>query len=62
MKKKETDHTGEHHDKKKRPVDILSQDKGTINRNPLHSDLSEKPEKENKAVRDNEEKGKKSTH
>ncbi|MEI3799454.1 hypothetical protein SAMN05660461_4166 [Chitinophaga ginsengisegetis] len=61
MKKKETDHTGEYHDRKKKPVDILDQDKGTTTRNPLHGDLSDKPEKENKAVRDSEA-GKKSKH
>ncbi|MFY0253077.1 hypothetical protein ACDQ55_03900 [Chitinophaga sp. 30R24] len=43
----------------KKPVDILDQDKGSTTRNPLHGDLSEQPEKENKIVRDNEESGQK---
>lgn len=52
MKKKKT--PGQHYDKQKKPVDILSQDKGTYTRNPLHGNLSESPEKENKVVRDND--------
>lgn len=39
---------------KKRPAEVLTTDKGSVNRNPLHGDLSESPEKENKAVRDSE--------
>ncbi|SEW10227.1 hypothetical protein [Chitinophaga arvensicola] len=61
MKKKETDHAGEYQDRKKKPVDILDSDKGTTTTNPMHGDLSEKPEKENKAVRDSEA-SKKSKH
>jgi len=34
------------------PVEILKTDKADNSRNPLHADLSEKPEKENAAVRD----------
>ena len=52
MKKKKT--PGQHYDKLKKPVDILSQDNGTHTRNPLHGNLSESPEKENKVVRDND--------
>lgn len=45
---------------RKRPVEILTTDKGTVTRNPLHGDLSESPEKENKVVRDSEKNSKKS--
>ena len=62
LKKKEEEHaSGEYRQKKKKPVDILDPDKGTTTRNPLHGDLSESPEKENKAVRD-DEKNKKAKH
>ncbi|WP_143308607.1 hypothetical protein [Chitinophaga vietnamensis] len=44
--------------RKKKPVKILDTDKGGVTRNPLHGDLSSKPEEENKAVRYNEEKDK----
>ena len=44
---------------KKKPVKILDTDKGTNTRNPLHGDLSESPEEENKAVRDSEKNKKK---
>ncbi|MET6999156.1 hypothetical protein [Chitinophaga defluvii] len=37
---------------KQHPVEILSTDKAANGRNPMHGDLSEKPEKENKTVRD----------
>jgi hypothetical protein len=45
---------------KKRPAQVLTTDKGTVTRNPLHGDLSEPPEEENKAVRDSEKNTKKS--
>jgi hypothetical protein len=41
-------------DKQKKPVDILKTGKGGNTRNPLRADLSEKPAKENKAVRERE--------
>ncbi|MBC9931713.1 hypothetical protein [Chitinophaga qingshengii] len=43
---------------KKKPAPVLTTDKGTVTRNPLHGDLSASPEKENKAVRDSEKKKK----
>ena len=62
MKKKAAEQaSGEYRQRKKKPVDILDPDKGTTTRNPLHGDLSESPEKENKAVRD-DEKNKKAKH
>jgi hypothetical protein len=39
-------------DKKKKPAEILKTGKASNTRNPLRADLSEKPAKENKAVRE----------
>lgn len=39
---------------KQHPAEVLSTDKAVNGRNPMHGDLSEKPEKENKTVRDEE--------
>lgn len=41
----------EYHQEKQKPVKILKTSKADNSRNPLHGDLSEKPEDENKAVR-----------
>jgi hypothetical protein len=38
------------------PVDVLKTEKADNSRNPLHADLSEEPEKENAAVRDQDTK------
>jgi hypothetical protein len=38
------------------PVEILKTKKADNSRNPLHADLSEKPEEENAAVRDQDTK------
>jgi len=62
MKKRATEqNTAADHEREKKPVDILDQDKGTTTRNPMHGDLSDTPEKENKAVR-NSEASKKKKH
>jgi len=42
-------------DKHKKPVEILKTGKASNTTNPLRADLSEKPAKENKAVRETEE-------
>lgn len=39
-------------DKEKKPAEILKTSKASNFRNPLRADLSEKPAKENKAVRE----------
>lgn len=57
-KKNEEQQSQAYQQNKKKPVKILDTDKGTRTTNPLHGDLSDTPEKENKAVRDSE-KGKK---
>ncbi|HEY9260324.1 hypothetical protein [Chitinophaga sp.] len=55
MKKSAADNnSGTYQQREKKPVDILDTDKGTTTRNPMHGDLSDTPEKENKAVRDSE--------
>jgi hypothetical protein len=54
MKKSAGNKAGEYQQREKKPVDILDKDKGTTTRNPMHGDLSDTPEKENKAVRDSE--------
>ncbi|SDF25617.1 hypothetical protein [Chitinophaga filiformis] len=38
------------------PVEILKTEKADNSRNPLHADLSEEPEEENAAVRDQDTK------
>lgn len=46
-------------DKPKKPAEILKTGKESNTRNPLRADLSEKPSKENKAVKETEkQKGK----
>jgi hypothetical protein len=42
----------EHKQPEQHQVDILKTDKADTNTNPLHGALSEEPEDENKAVRD----------
>jgi hypothetical protein len=42
----------EHKQPLQHKVDILKTDKADTNTNPLHGELSEEPEEENKAVRD----------
>ncbi|WP_160712037.1 hypothetical protein [Chitinophaga solisilvae] len=54
MKKKQDKHTEAYGEHSKKPVEILDTDKGSTTRNPLHGSLSDKPEKENKTVRDSE--------
>ncbi|MBO9727139.1 MAG: hypothetical protein J7623_00730 [Chitinophaga sp.] len=62
MKKRAAEnYSDDYQQRKKKPADILDQDKGTTTRNPLHGRLSDTPEKENKAVRDSE-KSKKTKH
>lgn len=46
----------EYEQREQHPVEILKTDKADNSRNPLHADLSEKPEKENAAVRDQDTK------
>ncbi|ASZ10404.1 hypothetical protein KTO58_23655 [Chitinophaga pendula] len=38
----------------KKPAEILTTDKADTNSTPLHEDLSERPERENKVVRDHD--------
>jgi hypothetical protein len=45
-------------DKQKKPAEILKTGKASNFTNPLRADLSEKPEKENKAVRETKEQDK----
>ena len=46
----------EYHQEKQHPVEILKTKKADNSRNPLHADLSEKPEEENKVARDQDTK------
>ncbi|MCF6401936.1 hypothetical protein L3C95_03570 [Chitinophaga filiformis] len=46
----------EYEQKEQHPVEILKTDKADNTRSPLHADLSEKPEEENAAVRDQDTK------
>lgn len=39
----------------KKPAEILKTDKADTNTTPLHGDLSEQPERENKVVRDHDD-------
>lgn len=46
----------EYHQEEQHPVEILKTSKADNSRNPLHEDLSEEPEEENTAVRDQDNK------
>jgi hypothetical protein len=49
---KHNEESEEYHQDVQKPVDVLKTSKADNSRNPLHGDLSEEPEKENAAVRD----------
>ncbi|MVT07188.1 hypothetical protein [Chitinophaga tropicalis] len=55
-KEKEKKPSEEYHQEEQHPVEILKTDKADNVTNPLHGDLSEKPEKENKVARDQDTK------
>ena len=55
-KGKEKKPSEEYHQEEQHPVEILKTDKADNVTNPLHGDLSEKPEKENKVARDQDTK------
>lgn len=46
----------EYHQEEQHPIEILKTDKADNFSSPLHGDLSEKPEKENKVARDQDTK------
>jgi hypothetical protein len=46
------DKAEEYNQKEQKEVDVLKTSKADNSRNPLHGDLSEKPEEENAVVRD----------
>ena len=56
---KHNEESEEYHQDVQKPVDVLKTSKADNSRNPLHGDLSEEPEKENAAVRDQGSKDKK---
>jgi hypothetical protein len=55
---KHKEHPEEYHQEVQKPVKILKTSKADNTRNPLHGDLSGKPEDENKAVHDQDKNSK----
>lgn len=55
-KEKDEKKAEEYNQPEQHPVEVLKTSKADNSRNPLHGDLSEKPEKENAVVRDQDNK------
>lgn len=53
---KDKNQSEEYHQEEQHPVEILKTKKADNSRSPLHEDLSEEPEEENAAVRDQDNK------